>query len=915
MVTITLSILMAALAWSVGAETPAANSASPSIEDYATIEGYADGAPIYSFSNLSYVYGVSPDLLPGAEMQEGNRNPKIKIKPKKSWEIKHNLCGATHEMTVRSPWADSQPFLPIHLIDGDPDTVWCSWGSRVPDEREEWIRIDLPMETTVGSVALVCSPNFYPRLQYGRALPKQIEIRLSRDAWHWETVYRNADFAGDASGTTQIKFEPRPVKQVWLLANQFPVKELFPQHIFSIGEVQIRDPKGNNLALISRGAGVTVSSTSYGIHNDYVTQAALWGPLQYDLGNKWVRVGPHNGSFTWGMVEREKGKLQIDPWADESISECARNGVNVIMNLDYTMGNWRYANPPRKLDWRQARFREINNNYEDSPPRAYAGEESWNAFLRYVDYMARQFKDRVTYWEIANEWNVVLTPEKYMDYFEDVYDVIKKAIPDARIMLGNTAAAVMFDDILYCLGQPWKTGVMSGKLNVEHETMFLFDGVEQHDVTIRLESIYYPRASNLDDDGESDVDPDELIKGRFGIIGGDDNLSAHQLGERIEGQFGIVLRYTDADNYVAAFFNDPAQCIFFSRITDGQSSANIAQVNTENLGNHIRFQTTLEDGQVTFTVSDGGEEFSTRHRFDEGDVGGPFGYIFQFTNPKHNGTRELLDHLEVIGDQGEVLLREEFEGEDGAIPASLKYIHGDRNPVAPGWAKKIDAVGWHSEGQDWDYVHTIKKLKEKCRALGFEGSFFCPETGGRWLYPPGPPQYPSEMVYAKQQIRRLICNNGMGIQAGPVHPHMTGFPCWITHVRLTWPTQTIIPANPASIYYVWRTIATVTDDFYAREFPVSFTSDKDFLFFTFESGDREELMLTAFLPGVGGDGVIEEKTDIVLPGLRAAQAWAVESFNGTQQELDVTHDSGATILKGIWIKDYPTFIRLKLGNS
>ena len=39
----------------------------PSIEDYATIESMCDGVPVYSFSNICYVYGISPDLLPEAE--------------------------------------------------------------------------------------------------------------------------------------------------------------------------------------------------------------------------------------------------------------------------------------------------------------------------------------------------------------------------------------------------------------------------------------------------------------------------------------------------------------------------------------------------------------------------------------------------------------------------------------------------------------------------------------------------------------------------------------------------------------------------------------------------------------------------------------------------------------------------------
>ena len=157
------------------------------IEDYATIEGYSSGAPIYSFGNIGYIYGISPDLLPGAQMQEGNTHPKTKIKPKKSWEIKRGLLGATSEMSVRSPWTDSQPFLPIHLIDGDPETIWCSWGCDGADARPEWIRIDLPMETQVSQVNLVGASGTYwsgGRGGFGHALRSE-ERRVGKECTSW----------------------------------------------------------------------------------------------------------------------------------------------------------------------------------------------------------------------------------------------------------------------------------------------------------------------------------------------------------------------------------------------------------------------------------------------------------------------------------------------------------------------------------------------------------------------------------------------------------------------------------------------------------------------------------------------------------------------------------------------------------
>src|ERR1051325_429979 len=37
----------------------------PNVEEYATLEAVTDGVPVWSFSNLCYIYGEGPDLMPG----------------------------------------------------------------------------------------------------------------------------------------------------------------------------------------------------------------------------------------------------------------------------------------------------------------------------------------------------------------------------------------------------------------------------------------------------------------------------------------------------------------------------------------------------------------------------------------------------------------------------------------------------------------------------------------------------------------------------------------------------------------------------------------------------------------------------------------------------------------------------------
>ena len=82
---------------------------------------------MYCLDYLMYIYGVSPDLMPTVAMQEGDRNLRAKIKPRKSWEIKHNLLGSTTEQPRRTRYNDSHPLLPILLIDKELEP--CIVGS------------------------------------------------------------------------------------------------------------------------------------------------------------------------------------------------------------------------------------------------------------------------------------------------------------------------------------------------------------------------------------------------------------------------------------------------------------------------------------------------------------------------------------------------------------------------------------------------------------------------------------------------------------------------------------------------------------------------------------------------------------------------------------------------------------------
>jgi hypothetical protein len=113
---------------------------------------------------------------------------------------------------------------------------------------------------------------------------------------------------------------------------------------------------------------------------------------------------------------------------------------------------------------------------------------------------------------------------------------------------------------------------------------------------------------------------------------------------------------------------------------------------------------------------------------------------------------------------------------------------------------------------------------------------------------------------------------------------------------------------------VWRNAATVLYDFYMAGFPVSFSDDKDIIWFPLQSGDETRLMVATWLSVPFTETLTEKVVDITLNGIIAKQVLATDLFNGTEQCLDFTVNSGDTVLQGIHIKDYPVIICFDLYN-
>jgi len=409
-----------------------------------------DGHAVYAFGGV-YVYDVSPDFLSNVVIQEGNRNEQVKIRPKKSWELKDNHIGSMVSWQPRTSDNDFQAYLPINLIDGNYDTAWCSREQGRPNVEPVGIRLDLPRETPIKAIRLVprkekevtLQPGFPSwKFEYGSGIPDELEIKISRDGWHWETVYRRKNVEIPRRGKAlEIPLRgATAAKQIWIIGNNFLRGHLYfgevQDNAFSLAEVEVLDVRGENVARASRGTGVTVSSTNYGGGSSKEVYDQMW-PVQYDLGATWMRLSGsnppfHHDTLSWRMVEREKGKYTIDPRTDEAITEAARNGIQISTILGY--GNWLYA--PQKYDdvLDPARFPQ------PLPPGA-SNPEAKEAYKNWARFMARHFKGRIKCYEIWNEpqsfgWGAAkdwLKP--YSELFKEVAPLIREEDPEAKVLM------------------------------------------------------------------------------------------------------------------------------------------------------------------------------------------------------------------------------------------------------------------------------------------------------------------------------------------------------------------------------------------------------------------------------------------------------------------------------------------------
>jgi hypothetical protein len=398
------------------------------------------GVPVWAYG-YTYVLQSGPDLVAGLQIQRDNHNPQTKIPLKKSWQIRSNYLGATAPRMPRTPENDYLPLEPINLIDGDLESCWSSRTKYTPDAEPAWVRVDLSREQPIAKIVLRKRQPVRKRsdmrdpgaVDVGRGMPGQLTIRLSRDGQHWQTVFDGQTHDEPGREMFTCEFAPQPAKQIWIIGTELARVENW-LYAFSIAEVEICDPQGRNLALASRGAGVTVSSTQHSMGNERETHRWLW-PIHCDLGLKWVRVGYHDDPINWHWVEKHKGELRIDPETDAAITYLAERGVNVVFALGFGNRLYTQADPRRKLPQLWEWYYEL-----PAPPTTKEALRAWD---RYVTFIADHFRDRVRYFEIWNEWNIGCywgaqpNFKHYQAILERTIPILRKHCPSAKVMLGS----------------------------------------------------------------------------------------------------------------------------------------------------------------------------------------------------------------------------------------------------------------------------------------------------------------------------------------------------------------------------------------------------------------------------------------------------------------------------------------------
>ena len=383
------------------------------------------------------------------------------------------------------------------------------------------------------------------------------------------------------------------------------------------------------------------------------------------------------------------------------------------------------------------------------------------------------------------------------------------------------------------------------------------------------------------------------------------------------GRFGVVLRYTSPESFVLAGY---ATCwpglgryalVIAERQGKNWSKSTISSKSLDaDLSQNLTLAVRIEGNEVSLQVSDGNRVENLRRRLTSVvDGSGVIGLI-QLT-----GANQAFSEFSVRQLDGKEVFRDEFRGAEGSSPEEWEYVYGPRtkNPIAPGWASKIDGLGWHPYNPpDRAYCDAVREFKRECAELGFTGRYYASELYHFFTYPPRTSL--SELQHGVVSAVSAVSHSGLNIVANTQILHFTGHATADSNCRIAWPSEVVTPVQPSVMYYVWRNLATVLDDFHPTGFPAEFNGEERLLVFTFQRCVNERLVAVWLADPKANkpNDISEEMHDMTLRGASARQVWGIDIMNGTEQALEFTSHSGGTVVRGVRVKNYPTLIRFRI---
>ena len=133
--------------------------------------------------------------------------------------------------------------------------------------------------------------------------------------------------------------------------------------------------------------------------------------------------------FEFAGIAPAKGKFDFAR-ADRMVAEAEKCGLTILPILGEFQWPYYRADVPIP---KYAQEKVGENPLEDGRRvrLAWPTIEAWKAYVRAV---TGHYKGRITYWEVMNEPNLLMTAQQYAPYLQAAYEAAKQGNPDCRVV-------------------------------------------------------------------------------------------------------------------------------------------------------------------------------------------------------------------------------------------------------------------------------------------------------------------------------------------------------------------------------------------------------------------------------------------------------------------------------------------------